>query len=145
MSESDFTMTLSNPSDGGEEFTANEKLTATIAADNADGSNWSKLNSAINFAPTSCSVSQSGVDDFELIGTNNPCGFTQLLMDMRERDTGRTWEIDYQTFVMSDSESEYTLKCTLTMCTKQLRDKVNGACTSSCCEAYECTKDESTD
>jgi hypothetical protein len=140
MSEGDFTMSLSAPSDGGDEFTANEKLTATIAADMTDGSNWSKLNSAINFAPTECSVSQSGVDDFALISAANPCGFTQLLMKMREDDDGRTWEIDYQTFVMSDSDAQYTLKCTLTMCTQQLRDKVEGACASSCCEAYECTK-----
>jgi len=125
MASDDFTLTLDSTS-----LSANEQLTATFGT---QGDKWGKLNAEIQFAPTSCSVSETG-NSFQILGGGaGACGYPELLTSLSAQAGGRSWTLAYQTFVMTGNGGQYTLTCEVTMCTA-----ANRATGGSCAASYAC-------
>lgn len=125
MSGADFTIELSS-----DDLSANEALTATFQS---TGAKWAKLDDTINFAPTSCTVSETGKSFQILGGLAGACGYDELLSTLTDSSAGRRWDLQYQTFVLSSNGGTYTLTCTVTMCTPANREAGG-----SCYDSFEC-------
>jgi len=141
MVDGDFNLSLDK-----DDLAANEQLVATFTINTESDdtvAKWGKLSDDIQYAPTLCTVEEAGGTPFTILGGDaGACGYDQLLTELADVDaeengrtkSGRKWTLAYQSFVMSNDGGTYTLKCTVSMCTKDNRDDADHACA----KAFDC-------
>lgn len=128
MSEDNFSLTIPNNENT---IIANTKMTANFEA---IGAAWDKLDAKIQFVPTECTVTDPAGTEFNILGGSaGSCGYTQLLTELLNNDSGRSWSLKYMAFVMAADGGTFTLTCTVSMCTE-----ANRAEGGSCAAAYAC-------